>query len=58
MHQISPGGFALALVLLAVIWIFLPPKARVPLAIILIMAALASTQAPVHTIQRLTEYLK
>ena len=58
MHTISPAGFALALVILIVIWIYLPPAARAPLAIVLILGALASTQAPAHTIQRFFANLK
>lgn len=58
MHQVSPGGFALALVVLTIVWIFLPPEARAPLAIILILGALASTQAPAHTIQKFFSLIK
>jgi hypothetical protein len=58
MHEISPGGFALALVILTVVWIFLPPEMRVPLAIVLILGALAATRAPVHYIQQFFSYLK
>ena len=52
MTRISPAGFALALVILAVVWFALPDNARLPLFVVLVMGALAATQAPVHTIQK------
>ena len=58
MQRISPGGFALALVILAVVWFALPEAARIPLFIVLVMGALAATQAPVHTINRFFGLLK
>ena len=58
MHEISPGGFALALGILVVVWIFLPPQVRLPLAIVLILGALAATKAPVHTIEAFTRMLR
>lgn len=58
MQRISPGGFALALVILAVVWFALPEAARIPLFIVLVMGALAATQAPVHTIQKFFGMLK
>jgi hypothetical protein len=58
MHRISPGGFAIALALLVVIWIFLPNAARLPLAIVLVFGALAASKAPEHTIDRFFALLK
>lgn len=52
MQRISPGGFALALVILTVVWFTLPDAARIPLFIVLVMGALAATHAPVHTIEK------
>jgi hypothetical protein len=52
MTRISPGGFALALVLLTIVWMALPDNARIPLFIVLVMGALAATKAPVHTIDK------
>jgi hypothetical protein len=50
--RISPGGFALALVILTVVWFTLPEDARIPLFVVLVMGALAATQAPVHTVNK------
>lgn len=58
MHLISPGGFALAIVILVVVWIFLPPEARAPLAIILILGALAASKHPAEYVNKIREYLK
>ena len=58
MQRISPGGFALALVILTVVWFTLPDNARIPLFIVLVMGALAATQAPVHTVNRFFGMLK
>lgn len=58
MHEISPGGFALALGILVVIWVFLPDKARGPLALLLILGALILTKAPVHYVNRFFGMLK
>lgn len=58
MQRISPGGFALALVILTVVWFALPENARIPLFIVLVMGALAATRAPVHTIDRFFGLLK
>ena len=58
MQRISPGGFALALVILTIVWFSLPDTARIPLFIVLVMGALAATQAPVHTINRFFGMLK
>ena len=58
MGNVSPRGFALALAVLAVLWLFLPAGARLPLAVVLILGALAATQAPVHTIQAFTRWLR
>lgn len=58
MHQISPGGFAIAIGILAVVWIFLPYNSRVPFAFIMIAGALAATQAPAHYVQQLFSYVK
>ena len=52
MTRVSPGGFALALLILTIVWFALPENARVPLFVVLVMGALAATKAPVHTIQR------
>jgi len=58
MHRISPGGFALALVILTMVWMMLPENSRVPLFIVLVMGALAATQAPAHTIKKFFGMLK
>lgn len=58
MNRISPGGFALALVILSIVWFSLPEAARVPLFIILVMGALAATGAPKQTIDRFFGLLK
>lgn len=58
MQRISPGGFALALVILTVVWFVLPENARIPLFIVLVMGALAATHAPVHTIDKFFGMLK
>ncbi len=58
MHRISPAGFALALVVLTIVWMMLPDNARLPLFFVLVMGALAATQAPVHTIQKFFGMLK
>lgn len=58
MHRISPGGFAIALVILAVVWFALPEAARIPLFIVLVMGALAATHAPVHTIEKFFSQLR
>ena len=58
MQRISPGGFALALVILTVVWFTLPDAARIPLFIVLVMGALAATHAPVHTIEKFFSQLK
>lgn len=52
MHQISPGGFALAVGILVVVWAFLPPTARAPLALVLIFGALAADKRPAATVKR------
>jgi len=56
--RISPAGFALALVILTVVWFTLPDDARLPLFIVLVMGALAATQAPVHTVNKFFGLLK
>jgi hypothetical protein len=58
MKRISPAGFALALVILAIVWMALPNNARLPLFIVLVMGALAATHAPVHTINKFFGLLK
>lgn len=58
MHQISPGGFALALMILTVVWIFLPENARVPLAMVLIMGALAADKRPSEYVNKFFRNLK
>lgn len=58
MSRISPAGFAIALVILAVVWFALPDNARLPLFIVLVMGALAATQAPVHTVEKFFGMLK
>lgn len=58
MHQVSPGGFALALVLLIAVWLFLPNAARLPLAIILILGALSASKAPAHYIEKFFSLVK
>jgi hypothetical protein len=58
MTRISPAGFALALVILSVVWMALPDNARLPLFIVLVMGALAATQAPVHTVNKFFGLLK
>ena len=58
MQRISPGGFTIALVILAVVWFALPEAARIPLFIVLVMGALAATHAPVHTIDKFFGMLK
>lgn len=58
MKRISPAGFALALVILSVVWFTLPDNARLPLFIVLVMGALAATQAPVNTVNKFFGMLK
>lgn len=58
MHTISPGGFALALALLVVVWILLPDATRLPVAFLLIAGALAWTGDPAGTVQSLADKLR
>lgn len=58
MQRISPGGFALAVALLVVLWAFLPPAARAPLALVLIAGALAADRRPAAYVNRFFSYLK
>lgn len=58
MKRISPAGFALALVILSVVWMALPDNARLPLFVVLVMGALAATQAPANTVNKFFGMLK
>lgn len=58
MQPISPKGFAIAIGILVLLWIILPDSARVPLAIVLILGALAMTRQGPELINRVRGLLK
>lgn len=56
--MVSPGGFAIAIGVLIVVWLFLPDKVRPWLAVLLVLSVLGASGKPRETIDRFFALIK